>query len=48
MTAANISRLILEKIAAGMTVREAFDAVLGAGRFEELAADVYETLRAAS
>jgi hypothetical protein len=40
-----ISVMILSKVAAGMTVREAFDAVLGAGRFEQLASDIYDELR---
>ena len=40
-----ISVMILEKVAAGMTAREAFDAVLGAGRFEQLASDIYDELR---
>jgi len=40
-----ISVMILEKVAAGMTVREAFDAVLGSGRFEQLASYIYDELR---
>ena len=40
-----ISVMILEKVAAGMTVREALDAVLGTGRFEQLASDIYDELR---
>ena len=43
---AAISAMILRNVEAGMTVREAFDAVLGAGRYEQLAGDVYEALRA--
>ena len=33
-------------IASGMTVPQAFDAVLGAGTYAALASDVYDTLRA--
>jgi len=40
-----ISRRILAKVAEGMSLPEAFDAVLGAGRYEALASDVYDTLR---
>ena len=43
-----ISVMILAKVSAGMTVREAFDAVLGAGRFEQLASDIYDELRASN
>lgn len=42
---AQISRMILEKVAAGVTLAEAFDAVLGAGWFDEVVSSVYETLR---
>jgi hypothetical protein len=42
---AQISRRILDKVAAGMPLAEAFDTVLGAGRFDALVSDVYETLR---
>ena len=42
-----ISAAILRKIAEGMTPREAFDAVLGAGRFDTLAGEVWEALRRA-
>lgn len=42
---AAISRLILSKVAAGMTLPEAVDAVLGVGRFAEIAGDVYDALR---
>jgi tetrahydromethanopterin S-methyltransferase subunit C len=41
-----ISMMILAKVAAGMSVREAFNAVLGPGRFEQLASDLYDELRA--
>lgn len=43
---AEISRRILAKVAEGLSLPEAFDAVLGAGAYERLAGDVYETLRA--
>lgn len=39
-----ISIAILANIAAGMTINEAFDAVLGAGVFEKLAGEVYDIL----
>lgn len=42
----HISALILSKINEGKSVKEAIDAVLGAGRFETLAGEVYEALRA--
>jgi hypothetical protein len=42
---AQISRMILEKVAAGVTLAEAFDAVLGAGRFDDVVSSIYETLR---
>lgn len=41
---AAISRLILTKIAEGMTLAAAIDAVLGAGRYDSIVSDVYETL----
>lgn len=44
---AAISALILSKIADGLSVRDAFDAVLGAGSYERLAGEVWEALRAA-
>lgn len=40
-----ISLQLLTKIAAGMSVREAFNVVLGAGAFEKLAGDVYDALK---
>lgn len=43
---AEISRRILAKVADGMTLPEAFDAVIGAGAYAALAGDVYDTLRA--
>ena len=44
---AHISMMILAKIPAGMTGREAFDAVLGEGEFIKLAGDLYDSIRAA-
>lgn len=43
---AKISQAILAKVAEGLELRDAVDAVLGAGTFEKLASEVYETLRA--
>lgn len=40
-----ISRRIIESVATGMTVKDAFDDVLGAGSFETLASDLYDALR---
>lgn len=40
-----ISAAILAQVAAGKSVKEAIDAVLGAGRFDALASDLYDTLR---
>lgn len=42
---AAISRKILEKLAAGASIREAFDSVLGAGQFDAMAGEVYDALR---
>jgi hypothetical protein len=41
---AEISRRILAKIAEGMTLRAAFDAVMGEGRYDSMIGDLYETL----
>ena len=41
-----ISARILAKVAEGMTIRQAVDFVLGAGVFEKLANEIYDTLRA--
>lgn len=41
-----ISMKILAKMNDGLSVREAIDAVLGAGTFEQVAGDVYDALRA--
>lgn len=43
-----ISLAIVQKMATGMTVRQALDAVLGAGTFERIAGEVYDTLRKAA
>jgi hypothetical protein len=42
---AAISHRILKHIAAGLTVAEAIDAVLGAGTHAAIASDLYEALR---
>lgn len=41
-----ISLRILALVKSGMSEREAFDAVLGAGSFEKMASDLYDALRA--
>lgn len=41
-----ISAAIAAKVEAGLTVRQAFDAVLGAGAWERLAGEVWEALQA--
>ena len=41
-----ISAAILANIAAGMTLPQAFDAVLGKGAYAKLAGDLYDALRA--
>ena len=43
--ATSISARILAYVQAGMTVREAFDAVLGEGAYSKLAGEVYGALR---
>jgi hypothetical protein len=43
-TNAKISALILANLAAGMTLPQAIDAVLGAGTYERTAGEVYDTL----
>ena len=40
-----ISALILANIAKGMTVPEAFDAVIGEGAYAQLAGDLWEDLQ---
>lgn len=47
MKNAEISRRILALVAQGVEIRAAVNAVLGAGTFEKIAADVYDALRAA-
>jgi len=41
-----ISARILALKNSGMSLREAFDAVLGAGAYDKLAGEVYDALRA--
>ena len=41
-----ISAKILAHVQAGMTLRQAFDAVLGEGAYSKLAGEVYDALRA--
>ncbi|CAB4159815.1 hypothetical protein UFOVP726_43 [uncultured Caudovirales phage] len=43
---AAISAKIMTNVQAGMTLREAFDAVLGQGAYAKLAGEVYDALRA--
>lgn len=45
-TNAKISARILAAIGNGATLREAFDAVLGAGSYEKMAGEIYDALRA--
>lgn len=40
-----ISAMILAEVAKGASVREALNAVCGAGSFERLAGDLYDALR---
>jgi hypothetical protein len=41
-----ISQMILSRIAEGMTLREAFDAVLGQGAYDKLASDLHDEFNA--
>lgn len=41
---AEISRRILGKISEGLTLKAAFDAVLGAGRYDTMIGELYDTL----
>lgn len=41
---ARISMAIAAKVRDGLTIREAFDAVLGVGAYDKLASEVYDTL----
>ena len=43
---AEISRRILEKVAQGMALAAAFDAVLGAGSYAALASDLHDAFNA--
>jgi len=43
-----ISARILKHVAAGMTLAQAIDAVLGAGAHAKLVSDLYEALRGRS
>jgi hypothetical protein len=45
-TTQKISFEILRRVQAGMELREAFDAVLGAGAYDKLAGDVHDALSA--
>jgi hypothetical protein len=42
---AAISMMILAKVSEGMTLRQAFDAVIGEGRFDAMVSDLYDDLR---
>ena len=44
-TTQQISLAILARVAAGQSLPEAFDAVLGAGQFQQLAASLWEEFR---
>ena len=46
LTMNTISLRILSLVAAGMDLRAAFDAVLGAGAFDKMAADLHSALTA--
>lgn len=39
-----ISQVIIEAIKCGMSVKDAFDMVLGQGAYEKLAGEVYDAL----
>lgn len=41
-----ISARIAAKLAEGMTIQQAIDFVLGAGSFQKIASEIYDTLRA--
>lgn len=43
---AAISAMILTKRLEGMSMREAFDAVIGEGAYSKLAGEIYDELRA--
>jgi hypothetical protein len=42
-----ISALFLARVAEGATVKEAFEAVIGPGSYEQLAGEVWEAMQAA-
>lgn len=44
-TNAAISLRIMTLVASGMELKDAIDAVLGAGMFDKIASDLYESLR---
>lgn len=44
---AAVSRMILARVEAGATLAAALDAVLGAGSYQAIASDLYDTMRAA-
>jgi hypothetical protein len=41
-----ISALILARVAEGDTIKEAFEAVIGPGSFEQLVGEVWEAMQA--
>lgn len=43
-----ISARIATLVAGGMSPREAFNAVLGAGAFEKMAGEIYDAMRGAA
>lgn len=45
---AQISALILRRVAAGQTLQQAVDSVLGAGTYARVAGEVWEAFRAAA
>lgn len=48
MKNAQISAAILANVAAGMTIQQAFDAVIGEGAYMKLAGEVYDQLTKAA
>lgn len=42
---AKISQAILNLIATGKTLQEAYDAVLGAGAYDRMVSELYDSLR---
>ena len=45
---AQISARIAAELAKGKDIKQAIDAVLGAGRFDQIASEVYDQLRSTS